>query len=72
MWATFFRAGEGYLGTELFRDVTQSARYLTIDRWISQSAYEDFRRDHLTEYETIDECCQALTEQELRLGSLPL
>src|SRR5947209_2755150 len=30
-WARFFRRGEGYLGTELLRNVGQSGRYVTID-----------------------------------------
>ena len=34
-WANFFRSGEGYLGTELMRDLETPGRYVTIDRWTS-------------------------------------
>lgn len=68
-WANFFRRGEGYLGTELMRDVETQGRYVTIDRWISAAAYEDFRRRKLSEYEAIDRRGQSLTEHEAHLGS---
>lgn len=68
-WANFFRSGEGYLGTELMRGVETPGRYVTIDRWTSAAAYEDFRSRNLSEYETIDRRCESLTEHEARLGS---
>ena len=69
-WANFFRRGEGYLGTELMHDVETPGRYVTIDRWTSAAAYEDFRSRNLSEYETIDRRCESLTEHEAHLGSL--
>ncbi len=68
-WANFFRRGEGYLGTELIRDVETPGRYVTIDRWASAAAYEDFRSRNSSEYEAIDRRCESLTEHEARLGS---
>jgi len=67
-WAQFFRRGEGYLGTELVRDLKESARYLTLDFWTSQSAYEHFRKQHLAEYQAIDRQCEAMTESEVEQG----
>ena len=52
-WAVFFRRGEGYLGTELLRDLDGSPTYVTIDRWISRKAYEHFRRTNPAEYAEI-------------------
>jgi heme-degrading monooxygenase HmoA len=67
-WAQFFRRSEGYLGTELVQDLKDSARYLTLDFWTSQSAYERFREQHLPEYQAIDRQCEAMTEGEVELG----
>ena len=68
-WANFFRRVEGYLGTELMRDVETPGRYVTIDRCTSAAAYEDFRSLNLSEYEAIDRRCESLTEHEAYLGS---
>src|SRR5713226_263191 len=68
-WARFFRRGEGYLGTELHRDLSGGRRYVTIDRWISLQAYETFRNRFRSQYETLDKRLEALTEHEARLGS---
>ena len=68
-WANFFRGGEGYLGTELERDIETLGRYVTIDRWASAAAYEDFRSRNLREHEAFDRRCESLTEQELYIGS---
>jgi heme-degrading monooxygenase HmoA len=63
-WAVFFRRGTGYLGTELFRSTTEPARYFTVDRWTSRSAYEAFRAAFGEEYAALDARCEALTRSE--------
>jgi heme-degrading monooxygenase HmoA len=68
-WAGFFRRGEGYLGTELHRELSGGRRYLTIDRWSSGAAYETFRRDHETEYLELDRRCGSLTDHEAPIGA---
>jgi len=68
-WAEFFRRGEGYLGTELIRDIETEGRYVTIDRWTSQTAFETFRSQNVGQYEAIDRQCELLTEHEARVGS---
>jgi len=40
-WALFGR-GAGYLGTELFESATDAATYLTVDRWESAEAWQEF------------------------------
>ena len=49
-WATFFREGQGYIGTELLHDVEEHDRYLVIDRWESIEAYNAFLAEHQAEY----------------------
>jgi len=68
LWAGFFRRGEGYLGTELLRELGGSPAYVTIDRWISREAYEHFRRTYAAEYAMIDRRCAELTVEETFLG----
>jgi heme-degrading monooxygenase HmoA len=65
-WAQFFRAGDGYLGTELWRG---SASWITVDRWRSESEYQQFRRDRLDEYAALDREMERLTERETQVGT---
>jgi len=68
-WAAFFRAGQGYAGSELLRDVEQAGRYLVVDRWESAEAYNRFVESHREEYmRRVDETA-FLYRQELRLGT---
>ena len=68
-WAKFFRNGNGYLETELLKDVGTERRYITIDKWISEEAFKTFREENLNEYKMIDIECEKLTEFENHLGS---
>jgi heme-degrading monooxygenase HmoA len=68
-WAAFFRDAEGYVGTELLRDVDQQGRYLVVDRWDSAEAYNRFVEANRDEYtRRVDETA-FLYRQELRLGT---
>jgi heme-degrading monooxygenase HmoA len=64
VWATFFREGEGFLGTELFRSLERAPRYITIDRWSSRAAFENFKWKRAREYAEIDARCASLTHGE--------
>lgn len=67
-WAELFRKGEGYLGTELMRDINRPYRYMTIDRWVSPHDYESFLSQWKSEYSKLDAECEGLTEKETLLG----
>ena len=68
-WAAFFRAGRGYIGTELLRDLEIPGRYLVIDRWESAEAYDAFVAENREEYmRRVDETAY-LHQQELRFGT---
>jgi quinol monooxygenase YgiN len=67
-WAEFFSAGKGYLGTELIRDEEVPLRFVTLDFWKSQAAYELFKKKHRAEYRQIDKKCESLTEGEKPIG----
>jgi len=63
-WALLFATAEGFVRTELNRDLKDSERYLTLDFWASKEAYESFRVKHAAEYAAIDRECEALTAEE--------
>lgn len=68
-WARLFAGGEGFLGTELLRDVDDRGRYLTIDRWTSAAAFAAFRDRWADDYRDLDRRCAALTSRETALGA---
>jgi heme-degrading monooxygenase HmoA len=65
-WARFFARGEGYAGTELWRG--SEGRYLLIDRWASEAAYEVFLRAHSAEYRRRSDEAERLYVSEQSLG----
>jgi heme-degrading monooxygenase HmoA len=67
-WARLFARAEGFVRTELNRDLKDSRRYLTLDFWTSKEAYESFRARYAAEYAAIDQECEALTDEEKPLG----
>lgn len=68
-WAELFKHSDGYLGTDLIRDADTPRRYITIDRWVSSSAYDAFQEKFQASYEELDARCESLTENENRIGS---
>ena len=68
IWARFFADGEGFIRTELNRDLKDRGRYLTLDFWESKAAYEAFRQAHSAEYGRIDLECEGLTSEEVLIG----
>jgi len=68
-WAAFFRGGDGFVGTELLRDVENPGRYLVVDRWASREAYQAFVEAHREEYmQRVDDTAY-LYDSELRFGT---
>jgi len=68
-WAQFFAGAEGYIGTELLRDVELPGRYLVIDRWESADAYNVFAAANQEEYMRRVDDTRFHYEQELRFGT---
>ncbi len=68
-WMQLFKRCNGYNSTELLHDRANERRYVTIDSWISKSAYEAFRKRFSVEFEELDKVCETLTEKEIHLGS---
>lgn len=68
-WAQFFRQGNGYIGSELLRDLEEPERYLVIDRWETGEAYNAFLAEHEGEYLRRSEESRLHYVQELRFGT---
>jgi heme-degrading monooxygenase HmoA len=67
-WVKLFCKSPEYVRTELIRDVNDRGRYLTIDVWKSNAAYEAFREGYRQAYKKIDGLCAEVTEAERELG----
>ena len=65
-WVALFRRYPGFIATELLRG--EGDRYLSIDRWESELAYEQFQRQAQGDYARIDALGDALTVAERRIG----
>ena len=67
-WAQLFRTDSHYQGTRLLQDSFRENVYLTIDAWLSRSAYESFLQSHNKEYRALDAICEGLATVERRIG----
>jgi heme-degrading monooxygenase HmoA len=67
-WAQLFRRSPGYRGTTLLRDSAASNRYLLWDCWDSLASFDRFKQDHGADYAALDKQCEALTEEEIKVG----
>lgn len=68
-WARLFAQSPAYIETLLLRDIHRPGVYLTLDRWQSREAYEQFRQSHAAEYFALDAQCAELTLREVHLAS---
>ena len=67
-WARLFEQDESYIGTELIHDLKAGRSYVTLDFWTSQKAYEAFRKQHVAQYQALDQQCEKMTEGEREIG----
>jgi heme-degrading monooxygenase HmoA len=68
-WAALFRGSPAWRGTRLLRDSSLHGRFITMDFWDSQAAYDAFRMKNAGAYKDLDKRCEMLTESETRVGS---
>jgi heme-degrading monooxygenase HmoA len=67
-WALFFRRDAAYIKTELRQDMDNPLRYITLDYWESQAAYQAFKQAWQADYQALDERFEGWTESELLIG----
>ena len=71
-WARLFRSSGEYDGTLLVRDMDNPRRFLTIDRWTTRESLRQFKQDHHSEYQALDQRCETLTELETFRGDFEI
>jgi len=71
-WGQLFAKAEGFIRTELNRDVNDPLRYVTLDYWRSKEAYQSFRQQFQAEYLKIDHRCERLTDKEEQVGEFQI
>jgi heme-degrading monooxygenase HmoA len=67
-WVRLFRQDPAFIRTELIQDVHDASRYLTLDFWASEEAYQAFRESRRDEYKFIDARCEQTTKEEREVG----
>jgi quinol monooxygenase YgiN len=67
-WAQLFRRSPGYLSTELYRDRVHPDRFVTIDHWLGEAAFQEFRSRFGAEFDALDRQCAHLTRREILVG----
>lgn len=67
-WAMLFSTSEEFFGTTLLKDHQNKSRYLTIDKWLSLDAFENFKIENAMAYNNLDKKCEKLTVLEKMLG----
>ena len=67
-WAKLFERSEDFLGTTLVRDTSDSARYVKIDRWRTQTSFDQFKSEFINDYVELDHKCERLTAAETLIG----
>jgi heme-degrading monooxygenase HmoA len=66
-WATLFAVSHGYVGTELYRCIGTSGRYITVDRFSSAEAWHRLLDEHGARYAELDRLAEATTSTEREL-----
>lgn len=68
-WARLFSGSAGYIETRLLKDRSIVGRYVTVDRWRDEEAFQAFRSEFSQQYEQLDRECERLTVGERLLGA---
>lgn len=71
-WVALFRAADGYLGTELYRDSASPNAYLVVDRWRTEADFAAFLAERREAYDALDRRTKTLWRKEERVAALTL
>ena len=67
-WPRLFRRSPGYTGTEILKKGDEPEVYITIDRWKSKEAFDDFLNNNRTDYDILGERHRELYEKAEHIG----
>jgi hypothetical protein len=66
-WALLFGRAPGHLGTELYGGIDDVARFVTVDRWSDEAAWQAFLERWGEDYASLDTSLERLTQSDTRL-----
>lgn len=67
-WERLMSRHPGWIGTTLLHDTSTNDRYLTIDRWTSRAARDEFVATYAEAFDRLDRQCEAFTLAETFVG----
>jgi heme-degrading monooxygenase HmoA len=67
-WARLFAQDASHIATELIHHFNDGRRYITLDFWTSQKAFDEFKERNLIKYKALDRKCEDLTDSEREIG----
>ena len=72
-WARLFARGDGFARTELYRSTESPVRFITVDVWSSQAAWQGFLERWESAYAQLDEALAPLAAGGTLMaeGSIP-
>ena len=68
-WAHLFGRAPGFVEVQLLRSRDHAGRYLTIDRWQTAAAFENFKHNFAEAYQDLDRQLEGLASSEVPVGS---
>jgi heme-degrading monooxygenase HmoA len=68
-WAKLFGRSPEYQGTILLQDTSDPLVFIVIDRWASTDAFDRFQKQFRPDYESLDQQCNELTDEETLIGN---
>ena len=71
-WSALFSKAEGFIKVELLRCTEEEGRYLTIDHWISQRAFDAFQAKFASDYHSLDQRLEGIATTEKRIGAFSI
>ncbi|HJW96737.1 MAG TPA: antibiotic biosynthesis monooxygenase [archaeon] len=71
-WPNFFMSSPHYRSTDIAKNLENSRIYLTVDKWDSREDFEEFKKAHRSEYDTIDSIHKELYESAKHVGWIDL
>lgn len=67
-WVQLFRKSDGFLKTELHRDLNDHGRYVTVDYFKSKADFEKILTQFKEEYNALDRSFEGFTTSEHNIG----
>jgi len=71
-WIQLFKNSSEFIETEFYQCREDSERYITIDKWVSEEAYRNFKATHADEYAALDSQADESTNRESLIGTFDL